>query len=166
MLTVFTDEALVSVIVQNLPSNDQWRLRSSSKEIAVIMDRRHIRHHVYTIRLSSLVEKASRSLYQVQGTRAFSELLKMVNDRVMYDRMGPLRKWFKDNRVFMDEGGFYTRVSDTKRVRVGLWETGVDFVMRPKAFGFVGGRWVRFRKMTYAVLRDGFETYDPAEIAV
>ena len=43
----------------------------------------------------------------------FSELLKTVNDRVMYDRMGPLRKWFKDNRVFMAEGGFYTRVSDT-----------------------------------------------------
>jgi hypothetical protein len=105
-------------------------------------------------------------MYQVQGTLVFSELLKTVNDRVMYDRMGPLRKWFKDNRVFMDEGGFYTRVSDTKRVRIGLWETGVDFVKRRKAFGFVGGRPFRFRVKTYAVLRDGFETYDPSTHAV
>ena len=157
--------ALVPLIMNKLPSKDQWRLRSSSKKIAEFMDQWHLSHDTFMIYLGTFVEMASLLRFQAHGTPAFSKLSEAVTDRVMYDRMGPLRKWFKDNRVFMDEGGFYTRVSNAKRVRIGLWETGVDFVKRQKAVGFARGRAIRFHTKTWAVLRDGYETYAPAAIA-
>ena len=157
MLIVFSHELLMSLIVSELPREDKWRLRSSSKRIAGVMDGWFLKHRFDDISMRTGVE--IENLLRVQEPPAF--LTDMVRERVIYDRMGPLHRWFKNNRVGMDDGGFYTHISDTERVRIRLWETGVDFVGRRRSWLRNMHVFVSKHVHYTANVRDGFVTYDP-----
>ena len=152
-------ETLVVKIVSRLPLKDQWRLRRSSKRIAVFIDDWHVEKNYIEISMRVMVETSLLLGLQVRNTLVLGKLTDQVTVRVMYKQMAPLRRWFKQNRVGVDAGGYYTRISDTKRVRIGLWETGVDFVPQLQVFRRRG---VRFSRTVYnAVVRDGYVIYNP-----
>ena len=153
-------ETLFVKIVSRLPLKDQWRLRRSSKQIAVFIDDWHFEKSYIEISMRVMVETGLLLGLQVRNTLVLGKLTDEVTVRVMYKQMAPLRRWFKQNRVGVDAGGYYTRISDTERVRIGLWETGVDFVPRKRKI---------FTKLTVLhictsrspVVRDGYVIYNP-----
>ena len=158
-LTSLPKYLLTTQIVIHLPLEDQWRLRRASKRMEVILDDWHIRKGVTEIMMRALVEAQSLLMFQAHNTPLLGQLSIVVVDRVIYNQLRPLRRWFKHNRVGMDAGGYYTRISDTKRVRIGLWETGVDFVQQQRMMRVLG---VQFARTEYkAVVRDGYVIYNP-----
>jgi hypothetical protein len=158
-LTSLPNYLLPSHIVIHLPLEDQWRLRRASKKIEVILDDWHFGKGAAEIMLRAMVETGVLLGFQAPITPVLGELTNVVMVRVMFNQTDPLHRWFKHNRVGMDAGGYYTRISDTERVRIGLWETGVDFVPQLQVFRRRG---VRFSRTVYnAVVRDGYVIYNP-----
>ena len=134
-------ETLFVKIVSRLPLKDQWRLRRSSKQIAVFIDDWHFEKSYIEISMRVMVETGLLLGLQVRNTLVLGKLTDEVTVRLMYKKMAPLRRWFKQNRVGVDAGGYYTRISDTELVQIGLWETGVD--------------------SRSLVVRDGYVIYNP-----
>jgi len=153
-------ETLFVKIVSRLPLKDQWRLRRSSKQIAVFIDDWHFEKSYIEISMRVMVETGLLLGLQVRNTPVLGKLTDEVTVRVMYKKMAPLRRWFKQNRVGVDAGGYYTRISDTERVRIGLWETGVDFVPR-KLRLYTKLNVIHICRTLGPVVRDGYVIYNP-----
>ena len=137
-------------------------LRSSSVVVSRVMD--EWAPDAGNCRLGIMAKMSDILNAHLRGTPAFDLLTNMVKERLPYGHMGPLRKWFKVNRVGVDEVGFYTRLPDSKRVRIGMWETGVDFVTRKQAVKFFRGYPIRYQVTNSVVLRPGYEICDPAAL--
>ena len=149
MLTALPCDLLATQIVARLPPADRWRLRCASKRLGGSGEPDVVEVAIET---SILVGIRAPS-----NSDAYRQVQRLVIERLPFGRLGALRRWFRENEVCLDEGGFYTPLGRTMRVRIGLWQTGVVYECRPLV------KWVRgmYRLVQTwkPVAREGFEVY-------
>ena len=153
MLTALPTDLLFTQIIARLPPADRWRLRFASNKIGGCGGEPDLVH--VALETMILVTRVGSRIPFDSGVR--KQVDRLVIERLPFDCLGPLRRWFRENRVCLDEGGFYTPLGRTMRVRIGLWETGVVYECRPLV------KWVRgmYRLVQTwkPVAREGFEVY-------
>ena len=153
MLTALPTDLLFTQIIARLPPADRWRLRFASKKMGGCGGEPDLVH--VALETMILVTRVGSRIPFDSGVR--KQVDRLVIERLPFDCLGPLRRWFRENGVCLDEGGFYTPLDKIMRVRICLWETGVVHE-RGSAVKWVRGKYrlVHTRK---PVAREGFVVY-------
>ena len=123
MLTALTRDLLATQIIARLPPADRWRLRCASKRLGGSGEPDVVEVAIETAMLVGI--------HTPGNSDAYRQVQRLVIERLPFGHLGPLRRWFRENKVHLDEGGFYTPLGKSMRVRIGLWETGVVHECKP-----------------------------------
>ncbi len=160
LMSIFPRDTFMMGIVHRLSPEDQWRLRCSSKTVSKFMYNWHDEHNSLLLSMKTVLEMmCTLQIKYAINCPMNKRLYEMVFERLMYNSMRPLRRWMRENRIGVDEGGLYTRISATQRVRVGMWETGVVFLPPRYSPNMSQARKRMLAKTVKFVLRDGYEIY-------
>ena len=150
MLTALPADLLATQIVARLPPADRWRLCCASKRLVGGVTE----PDVVDVFIETAILVGIRTL---GDSDAYRQVQRLVIERLPFDSLGPLRRWFRENNVRMDAGGFYTPLTGNQRVRIGLWDSGVVYECR-SAVKWVRGKY-RLVLTRTPVAREGFEVY-------
>ncbi len=148
MLTTLPADLLTTQIVARLPPADRWRLCRASKRLVVTEP------DVVDVGIETAMLVGIRT---PGDSDAYRQVQRLVIERLPFDHLGPLRRWFRENNVRIDAGGFYTPLAGNQRVRIGLWDSGVVYECR-SAVKWVRGKY-RLVLASTPVAREGFEVY-------
>ena len=148
MLNVLPADLILTRIIARLPPADRWRLRCASKRVAGMGEPDFVEVAMETAKLVGI---------HTAKFDAFRQVQELVFERLPFDYLGPLRRWFQKNNVRIDQGGFYTPLDKIMRVRIALWDSGVNYEFGSQV------KWVRGKhrlvRTCKRVAKEGFLVY-------